>query len=147
MIREAPLGCSSRARRGGAAEAGAGWRVFRWPAAAGGVWAMGVGLVTFGALAIGADARVCVFHNVTGCPCATCGSTRAVLALGRGEPLAALAHNPLTTLLAICTLALLMTRRRAWTVAAIFRATAFWWVLLALLGVNWAYLLWRHWQG
>lgn len=45
------------------------------------------------------------------------------------------------------TLAMLMTRRRAWTVAAIFRATAFWWVLLALLGVNWAYLLWRHWQG
>lgn len=125
----------------------AGWRVFRWPTAAGGAWAMGVTLTTFAALALGADARLCVFHNATGCPCATCGSTRAVLALGRGEPLAALAHNPLTTLLAIGTLALLMTRRRAWTVAALLHATGFWWTLLALLGVNWAYLLWRHANG
>jgi len=123
------------------------WTGTRGALLAGSMWTIGVGIVTFGALALGADARLCLFHNATGCPCATCGSTRAVLALGRGEPLIAFAHNPLTTLLAIGMLALLMTRRRAWTVAAIFRATAFWWVLLALLGVNWAYLLWRHWQG
>jgi hypothetical protein len=41
---------------------------------------------------------LCQFHRVTGRPCPTCGSTRAVLAFARGEPLEALAWNPLVAL-------------------------------------------------
>jgi hypothetical protein len=37
----------------------------------------------------------CAFHLITGCPCPTCGTTRAILALVHGHPLAALSWNPL----------------------------------------------------
>jgi len=40
----------------------------------------------------------CGFRALTGLPCPTCGSTRAVLALADGRLLAALAHNPLAIL-------------------------------------------------
>ena len=40
----------------------------------------------------------CVFHALTGLPCPACGSTRAVLALLAGDPLAALAFTPLVTI-------------------------------------------------
>jgi hypothetical protein len=40
----------------------------------------------------------CVFKGLTGIPCLTCGSTRSVVFLSRGEILSAFAMNPLTTL-------------------------------------------------
>ena len=40
----------------------------------------------------------CAFKTVTGFPCFTCGSTRALAALGRFEVLEALKFNPLVTL-------------------------------------------------
>jgi hypothetical protein len=40
----------------------------------------------------------CVFKGLTGIPCLTCGSTRAVVHLSHGDILPALAVNPLTTL-------------------------------------------------
>lgn len=48
-------------------------------------------------------AGTCSFRDLTGYPCATCGTTRAVLALGHGRLLAALRFNPLVTL-ALCAL-------------------------------------------
>jgi hypothetical protein len=39
----------------------------------------------------------CPFHALTGLPCAGCGTTRAVVALARGDVPAALALNPLAT--------------------------------------------------
>jgi hypothetical protein len=39
----------------------------------------------------------CPFKMMTGCPCITCGGTRATLALLRGAPLEALRWNPLVT--------------------------------------------------
>ena len=40
----------------------------------------------------------CAFKGLTGIPCPTCGSTRAVLHLSHGDFLAALVFNPLTSL-------------------------------------------------
>jgi hypothetical protein len=42
----------------------------------------------------------CLFHLATGFPCPGCGSTRAMLQLLQGHVTAALAFNPLMTLLA-----------------------------------------------
>jgi len=46
----------------------------------------------------------CAFHALTGIPCPACGSTRAGLALLAGDPLVALAWNPLATLGAVVAL-------------------------------------------
>ena len=40
----------------------------------------------------------CVFHQVTGLPCPTCGATHAALALAAGDPVGALLWNPLAAL-------------------------------------------------
>ncbi len=40
----------------------------------------------------------CAFKGITGIPCPTCGSTRAVLHLSHGNIFTALAFNPLTSL-------------------------------------------------
>ena len=42
---------------------------------------------------------------MTGLPCPTCGATRALLALARLDPVAALAWNPLVTLAVLAFLA------------------------------------------
>jgi hypothetical protein len=44
---------------------------------------------------------VCVFKAVTGVPCITCGSTRAIAALAAGEVLAAVRWNPLAAAAAL----------------------------------------------
>jgi Protein of unknown function (DUF2752) len=43
-------------------------------------------------------APACAFKGLTGIPCPTCGSTRALLCLSQGKLAAALAMNPLTAL-------------------------------------------------
>ncbi|MCL4845914.1 MAG: DUF2752 domain-containing protein [Acidobacteria bacterium] len=62
-----------------------------------------VGLAAAGLLAILAltpltPPLVCPLSALAGVPCPTCGSTRALLALGEGRWLAAFRFNPLTTL-------------------------------------------------
>jgi len=46
-------------------------------------------------LGLGLPTPKCAFHQFTGLPCLTCGSTRAAGALLHGEGLAALRWNPL----------------------------------------------------
>ena len=48
---------------------------------------------------LAAGAPACAFRAITGVPCPTCGGTRALLALARLDLGAALAWNPLVTLL------------------------------------------------
>jgi hypothetical protein len=48
---------------------------------------------------------VCPFRALTGLPCPTCGSTRALMALASGDLARALAHQPLTVLVAVAALA------------------------------------------
>ncbi|MGE0432531.1 MAG: DUF2752 domain-containing protein [Planctomycetota bacterium] len=67
-------------------------------------FAIAVALSVGGWLASGSDpsgfAVRCVFHDATGMPCPTCGSTRALLALWRGDLLTALRYNPVGSLVA-----------------------------------------------
>jgi hypothetical protein len=44
---------------------------------------------------------ICPFRHLTGIPCLTCGGTRALLALTRGEVQAAFLWNPLVAVFAI----------------------------------------------
>lgn len=67
--------------------------------------------VSLGALLIGGvwialrfPTPPCVFKALTGCPCATCGATRAVFRLARGDWAAAFLFNPLVTLTATAVL-------------------------------------------
>lgn len=83
----------------------------------------------------------CNFLAITGVPCPTCGGTRAMVALGRGDVFHALATNPLvaaTVLALVCwPLARFLPtrfRRRFRTRRAALATVA---ILVAL---NWAYL-------
>ncbi len=58
-------------------------------------------LVLAGSPLIGLLHPPCVFKAVTGIPCPTCGATRAVLALLRGEWWSAVRFNPLVTLILV----------------------------------------------
>lgn len=93
----------------------------------------------------------CNFRNLTGWPCPTCGATRAVLSLTRGDLSSALHWNPLVTLgLGLCAVYLLyaavviMLRLPRWRPSApeppwpnVLRIG-----IAALFLLNWAYLFW-----
>ena len=51
--------------------------------------------------AFGVPSLLCPFKAATGLPCVTCGSTRALLALGRGEASVAFVLNPFVPLAAM----------------------------------------------
>lgn len=124
------------------------FRLPRWPLAAvlaGGLWAA-LGLTAAGLAHLrGVSIDLCPFHQLTGLPCPTCGTTRATFALLSGHPVEAWRLNPfmvtaglvcgsllIVRLLAGRAVRLEMTRRQR-TAAGI--------ALLALFAANWAYLL------
>jgi hypothetical protein len=112
----------------------------------------GIGLAAAAAIALlGLDrlpVAFCVFKGLTGLPCPTCGSTRALGRLFDLDPAGALGMNPFTTVVAVVLAAwavvdlLLIPRGRALRVGVspplgrILRIAAF----VAFL-VNWMYLL------
>lgn len=91
---------------------------------------------------------LCVFKAVSGWPCPTCGSTRALGRLLAGDLSGALGMNPLAVVLALAVSvwgladALLLPRGRALTLelspalGQLARVAA-----VALLGGNWLYLI------
>jgi len=94
----------------------------------------------------------CNWRAILGIPCATCGSTRALLALAHGQFFEAWRWNPLATV-ALCAVAvfdvyaLVVLSTRAKRLRVTFRNAAQLRALLALLAaaglLNWLYLL-RH---
>lgn len=118
------------------------------------VGALLAGVTMTGALAVSLlhldhlPITVCTFKRLTGLPCPSCGSTRALAALARLDLGAAFALNPGATLAALLLVAwaavdlVLLVRRRALAVdvspglSSVLRVS----LVVAVLA-NWAYLL------
>jgi hypothetical protein len=96
----------------------------------------------------------CVFHELTGLPCMTCGMTRSAIRFFHGDFLAASQWNPLV-FAALCGLsifnayAFIVSATRAprlrialWTRAEKKYARI---IVITALGLNWVYLL-SHWR-
>jgi len=118
-----------------------------------------LGLV-FGAIGVAAAVAVrvlhldrlgfsfCVFKALTGCPCVTCGTTRALARLAAGDWLGALAMNPLAAVAAFTLVPwvladlVLLPKGRALdlTLSPAAARLARWGTLVALVA-NWAYLI------
>jgi hypothetical protein len=115
------------------------------------LWVTGATACWFALVMTRPEVRVplCVFKQITGWPCPTCGTTRAVLAALRADVPGAFAMNPLMTVMAMAAGAYLVyaaivvgfrlprfrplpspSAARLWRMAAIAVVTA-----------NWAYLI------
>lgn len=99
--------------------------------------------------ATGHPVQMCMFKRLTGLPCATCGSTRAMLALAHGEPARAFTLNPMVcVLLAIAPVWLLLRWRRTRTGGQAAAWSSSWRIIAwaaatGLFFANWAYVIWR----
>ena len=125
----------------------------RWPAV--GAWPLALGIVWTALVGVfvllkpaGSDATLCVFRNLTGLPCPTCGSSRAALAVVQGRLLEAIVLNPLVTVagaLAIAWLAVRVGFGRRIEIDLTPRQRMLAWVVIgALLGANWVYVILGH---
>jgi uncharacterized protein DUF2752 len=122
------------------------------------VWcAVSIGSLAFAAgwLALGLPWPRCVFHDLTGLPCATCGMTRCAMQFFHGHLVAAFDWNPLvfTTLCGVLVfdlyaLAAIVTgapRLRVSLSTASAKRYVRISIVLALM-LNWVYLL-LHWRN
>lgn len=95
----------------------------------------------------GQPISLCLFRRLTGWPCLTCGSTRAVLGLLRGDVVGALAANPLVVAVgALATLALALRvalGRELRLHPTALQGRLAWAGAFALGLGNWAYLVLR----
>ncbi len=104
-------------------------------------------------LALGLPWPICVFHQLTGLPCVTCGMTRCAIQFFHGHFFAALKWNPLVfaflcgvlayDLYAFATLAMRGPRLRI-AFGQVEKKYARG-VIVAALALNWFYLL-SHWR-
>jgi hypothetical protein len=90
-------------------------------------------------------AHLCLFRNITGLPCPTCGCTRGAMSLLRGDLRHAFAFNPLMFVVAVAAAGHLAMRLLAgkairWELSPRERRIA-WIASIAAVAGNWAYLL------
>jgi hypothetical protein len=113
-----------------------------------GVWVLVVAVSRLLTHVTGIDPDLCLFHRMTGYSCPTCGTTRGLLALAHGSWREGFLWNPITMagamLGSVAVLGRVVTAR---TLEFQFTAREKRIVLflgLALLGLNWAWLLYSH---
>jgi len=92
----------------------------------------------------------CPLRTLAGVPCASCGSTRALVALAQGRPLEALAFNPLAFfgVVGLPLAALLWALAGDRPALAKLQYSWPWWLrglVLAILAANWLWVL-LHWR-
>jgi hypothetical protein len=95
----------------------------------------------------------CVFHDLTGLPCVTCGMTRSAIQFFHGHFFAALKWNPLVfallcSVIAFDLYALVTLAMRGPRLRIVFRQAERKYareVIVAVLALNWFYLL-SHWR-
>lgn len=112
---------------------------------------LGVAVLWF---ALGLPWPRCVFHELTGLPCVTCGMTRSAIQFFRGNFLAALRWNPLIfaflcgvmafDLYAFTVIAIRTPRLRI-TFQTEAEKNSARMIVIAALALNWVYLL-AHWR-
>ncbi len=115
-----------------------------WP-----LWAVAIVLVWLAVVELtvlfAPGATMCNFKRWTGVPCPTCGMTRGVTSVARGEIAAGFAYNPLFLSVTLGFVLLLAAR-------LLFRQTlrlqtspnerrALWGLGILLIAVNWIYLM------
>ncbi len=91
---------------------------------------------------------ICTLRRVTGVPCPTCGSTRAVEAALRGDFLSALFYNPLVIGIlvvggVVVALRFIAKRRFALVLSKRERLVA-WALMLSVVGLNWWHVIAYH---
>lgn len=115
-----------------------------WAVAVIAVWGSMVAAIHAWDRAQGSATPTCLFRAMTGAPCATCGGTRAVFALARGDPGAALGHNPLVAVavvLGAAWAALRLGAARRLVIACEQRARwASWVAAVIAVAANWVYV-------
>lgn len=88
-----------------------------------------------------------MFRNVTDLPCPTCGTTRATLALARGDVLAGVLYNPFVVAalligLTLCALQWGLGKRIEIALSPRYKRFG-WTIVVGLFLGNWAYLIAR----
>lgn len=90
----------------------------------------------------------CMFRRITGVPCGTCGSTRCVLAAGRGDIAEAFLHNPfMFTVLAgmAIVLGLRLIAGRTIELNLSRGGRRLMWIAIGgAFILNWAWVIWRE---
>jgi hypothetical protein len=91
----------------------------------------------------------CVFRGITGIPCPTCGATRAVMHLSRGDIIASLEMNPLVAIAVVSgmmyfiysALTFLFNMRRITVIFADNEMNPVRLIVALTVAINWGYLV------
>ena len=126
----------------------------RWPRVPLGIvgflalWALIVALGQWYRHATGSRLDTCLFHRLTGWPCPTCGTTRGLLALARGDWRTSFAWNPLVMsgflVAVLATAGRVLTARTLEIELSPVERRVLIGAGLMVLAVNWAWLIHSH---
>lgn len=108
------------------------------------LWFLGASLFTWTNLRLGTNYTICPLKNLADLPCPTCGGTRALLSLCKGQFSQAFSFNPLITLLLISSPLLIFVyfKNRQCLVPDRWRPGRLFWVgTLVLVLANWLFVL------
>lgn len=113
-----------------------------------GVWGLMVLVTRILGHYYGISPDLCLFHRLTGLSCPTCGTTRGLLALARGDWRASFLWNPMTMVggwvLAVVLTARVFTGRMVDIELTPLERRVFGILGLLILVVNWAWLIHSH---